>query len=382
MRPLSTLHLFCRVVDNFGDIGVSWRLARQLRAEHGFDVVLWVDDLASFARLRPEVDTGLAQQCVEGVVARRWDADAGSFDVDDIADVVIEAFGCRLPENYVAAMARRPDKPVWINLEYLSAEAWVEGCHGMHSVHPTLPLTKYFFFPGFSPRTGGLPMERDLPQRRAAFGPKEAGDFLRAIGCQPVRGASLVSLFCYPHAPVVPLLLQWSAGDKPMHCLVPDGIAAGALTQVFGRVPRVGETLCRGSLTVQGIPFLNQDDYDRLLWSCDLNFVRGEDSFVRAQWAARPFVWQIYPQDEGAHLVKLQAFLDRLVPVLPEAARSPTAEMFLAWNAAASLETAWPAWRDILPELDANLSKWSEWLRKTGDLATNLVAFIRTREIG
>ncbi|HET9045379.1 MAG TPA: elongation factor P maturation arginine rhamnosyltransferase EarP, partial [Casimicrobiaceae bacterium] len=37
--------VFCKVVDNFGDAGVCWRLARQLVAEHDLAVTLWIDVL-------------------------------------------------------------------------------------------------------------------------------------------------------------------------------------------------------------------------------------------------------------------------------------------------------------------------------------------------
>ena len=72
-----------------------------------------------------------------------------------------------------------------------------------------------------------------------------------------------------------------------------------------------GAARTRGALTVRVLPFVPQDDYDRLLWACDVNFVRGEDSFVRAQWAGQPFLWHIYLQDENLHHVKLRAFLQR-----------------------------------------------------------------------
>ena len=42
-----TWDIFCSVVDNFGDIGVCWRLARRLSAGLGQQVRLWVDDLAA-----------------------------------------------------------------------------------------------------------------------------------------------------------------------------------------------------------------------------------------------------------------------------------------------------------------------------------------------
>ena len=129
--------IFCTVVDNFGDIGVSWRLARQLANEHGMAVRLWVDDLTSFARLCPQVDVMLDTQYQQAVEVRRWPAE---FPPVESAALVIEAFACRLPQRYEAAMAARVDKPVWINLEYLTAEDWVEGCHRLPSPHPTLPL--------------------------------------------------------------------------------------------------------------------------------------------------------------------------------------------------------------------------------------------------
>ncbi|MCK6396780.1 elongation factor P maturation arginine rhamnosyltransferase EarP, partial [Zoogloea sp.] len=171
--------LFCRVIDNYGDIGVCWRLARQLAAEHGHPVRLWVDDLRSLQPLLPESDPGATAQTQHGVEIRHWPTATGeeftenwSADAADaVGDVVIEAFACELPPAFVAAMAAiatqaRP--PAWINLEYLSAESWAEDCHGLASPHPTLPLTKYFFFPGFGERSGGLLRESELLARRDA----------------------------------------------------------------------------------------------------------------------------------------------------------------------------------------------------------------------
>ena len=54
--------VFCRVIDNFGDIGVCWRLARQLAGDFALHVRLWVDDFDSFWLLCPELDPGLSIQ--------------------------------------------------------------------------------------------------------------------------------------------------------------------------------------------------------------------------------------------------------------------------------------------------------------------------------
>jgi uncharacterized repeat protein (TIGR03837 family) len=127
--------IFCRVIDNFGDVGVCWRLARQLAGEHGLAVRLWVDDLAAFRRLCPAIDAGRAVQSWQGVDIRLWPE---PFPEVEPAGVVIEAFACELPERYVRAMAARVARPRWINLEYLSAEAWVGECHGLASPSPQL----------------------------------------------------------------------------------------------------------------------------------------------------------------------------------------------------------------------------------------------------
>src|SRR4051794_32643440 len=191
--PAERWDIFCRVVDNFGDVGVAWRLARQLGREHGKDVRLWVDDLTVLAKLRPEIDVAYDVQRLEGVEVARV---REPFVADEIADVVVETFGCDPPDGYVLAMAAREPKPRWINLEYLSAEDWVEGSHALPSPNPRLPLVKHFFFPGFTRKTGGLLRERELLASRHAFQEdREAMDtFWRSLtGRSPPQGALKVS---------------------------------------------------------------------------------------------------------------------------------------------------------------------------------------------
>ena len=375
-----TLDLFCRVVDNYGDIGVCWRLARQLADEHGLAVRLWVDDLASFRRICAALDVGAQAQHLQGVAVCRWDDDIGE---QDVADAVVDAFGCTLPAAYLVAMAARTGQrqaaPAWINLEYLSAEDWVAGCHGLPSPHPQLPLTRYFFFPGFVKGTGGLLEEAGLAQRRAAFtaDPAQQAAFLAGLGVVPLPGDYLMSLFCYPAAPVAGLLAALCDDARPSLVLVPEGVAVAALAGWAGRALVPGERIRRGNLTLQGVPFLDQPDYDRLLWCCDFNVVRGEDSMVRAQWAQKPFVWHIYPQQEDAHRIKLDAFLEHFLDGLAPDTADACRAAWHAWNGDGDLRAKWPAFRDALPALDAHMPGWCERLRAQGDLAKNLLAFIR-----
>ncbi|WP_150681128.1 elongation factor P maturation arginine rhamnosyltransferase EarP [Pandoraea pneumonica] len=389
--------LFCTVIDNFGDIGVCWRLARQLVREHGWSVRLWVDDLTSFRYLRPEIDPGLAKQRCDGVDVRHWGADFGPMTDDNApGDIVIEAFACNVPEPYVQAMHARKQAgspPVWINLEYLSAEDWVDDCHLQRSVHPQLGLVKTFFFPGFTERTGGLARERELFSRRDAFyASADLRDawWQRTLGLPAApQGALVVSLFAYENAALPALLAQWAASDTPVVCLVPQGRVAPGVGEWFGRsalAPR--ESATRGSLTAYGLPFVPQADFDTLLWACDLNFVRGEDSFVRAQWAAKPLVWHIYPQEDNAHHEKLDAFLGRYLAEMAETAESAANGGGLSvtsrealrtfthlWNGYAQTAPDWPALAAALPALTVHARGWADKQGALPDLARQLASF-------
>ncbi|MCA1322911.1 elongation factor P maturation arginine rhamnosyltransferase EarP [Herbaspirillum sp. alder98] len=379
-HPLRTLDLFCKVVDNYGDIGICWRLARQLTHEHGLAVRLWVDDLISFRRLCPEVDIGAGLQQVQAVTVRHWRAQDqdGDFSAADVADIVIEFFGCEIPPRYVEAMAQRAVRPLWFNLEGLSAEEWVEGCHTLPSPHRSLKLTKYFFFPGFNRKTGGLSVEADLLARRQAFLQQgEDRAFLASLGVteQEMQGCK-VSLFCYDYAPLPALFSAWQDSALPVTCLVPEGVAPAAVEQFLGTAAQAGASATRGALTLRVLPFVPQPDYDKLLWSCDLNFVRGEDSWVRGQWAGKPFIWNIYQQDKNLHHVKLNAFLKIYQPATAE-----LIDLARAWNGAYPGEidwtTSWTALQQDLPGLTAGARQWIDTLLANGDFMTNLLSFAR-----
>ena len=365
--------IFCRVVDNYGDIGVCWRLARQLADEHQAEVRLWVDQLQTFAQLCPAVAPESDQQQVGPVEIRLWQTD---FPQVEAADVVIEAFGCDLPESYVAAMAHRTSPPVWINLEYLSAEDWVEGCHRLPSLRTKWPLDKYFFFPGFTPQTGGLLREHNLSAQRDAFDSTAEAEFWHSVGVPARRDDELrVSMFCYTNPALEQLLRGWAEGQEVVILLATPGPAADQVARWFGQSLVPGTPLRRSSLTVCPLPLLSQSGFDRLLWACDVNFVRGEDSFVRAQWARRPFVWQIYPQEEESHLVKLEAFLGRYLNHFEES--TVVRQCWLAWNGRGDIASAWPDFAAQRKALKRHAEVWASSLDQMGDLADNLVRFVR-----
>ncbi len=372
--------IFCTIVDNFGDVGFCWRLARQLVNEHGLEVRLWVDDLAIFSRIAPSIDVDEERQWLQGVEIYYW---RQPFPRIKPADVVIETFACKLPDNYILAMADLPQQPVWINLEYLSAENWTLDCHCLPSFHPHLHLTKNFFFPGFVGGTGGLLLEKNLLPDRIAFNNVSQELFWQETGIQSRREGELyISLFCYDDAPIKELLSAWVISDFPIRVLVPQHSIDNAIGMFFGvDSPKAGQMLQSGKLQVCIIPFLEQDKYDQLLWACDINFVRGEDSFIRAQWAERPFVWNIYPQAEQSHRLKLEAFLnlytERMLPEMSAAVFS----LWNAWNGNGQIINAWPVFAAQMITLTQYGNKWTRQLLPIGDLTSNLVKFSRKDQI-
>lgn len=366
--------IFCSVVDNYGDIGVTWRLARQLVAEHACDVCLWVDDLRAFERMCPQIDVQQALQWQEGVEVRHWPTEWVKVPA---ADVVIAAFACQLPPDYMEAMAERERVPLWMNLDYLSAEEWVVGCHRLPSVK-FKGVQKYFFFPGFRAGTGGLLREAGLLERRKAF-QQDAGaqrDFLQALGIVPAADARLISLFAYENAGLASWLDVLSTDGRATHLLVPEGRILGDVQRWLG-VDRLvaGDIQQRGVLTVQVIAFVRQEQYDRLLWCCDFNAVRGEDSFVRAQWAGRPLLWHIYRQDEDIHLDKLDAFLELYTADLSPAASTALIGLWQAWNTEGDMAQPWKMLLEHWPEVNLHAERWCLEQGLQADLATALVQF-------
>ena len=368
--------VFCRVVDNFGDIGVTWRLVRQLQHEHQWSIRLWVDDLKSFQRLEARIDCQASLQVIEHIEIVHWVLPAPDFIPRPL---VLSSFSCDLPETYIARLHQTHS--TWINLEYLSAEAWVEGCHGLPSLRGD-GLSSHFFFPGFNARTGGLLRERDLLTRRDAWQKDryKQHQMLRRLGVseyalnalehtEPTR-ARLVSLFCYPHARVEQLLEALSKDSRPSVLLVPEGIAPALLTGRQGPLKQV---------YIERIPFVSQSEYDQLLWMADLNFVRGEDSIVRAIWSGKPLIWQIYPQTEGTHLIKLEAWLK--ISGLPEKIQ----DLLRHWNA----DTASPDLSNHIEQAlsDEAYAQWSSHaqalshtLAQETDFAQALHNFYRSKQ--
>lgn len=358
--------VFCRVIDNHGDLGVCWRLAADL-ATRGEAVRLWVDDPRALAWMAPETVSG-----APGVLVLPWrDPEPG----EQPGDVVVEAFGCDPPALFVQRMAQHSPAPAWINLEYLSAEDFVRRSHGLASPQRSGPgagLTKWFFYPGFTPGTGGLLREPGLAARQAGFNP--AG-LRQALGIEPDDGVRTALLFCYDN-PALPAWLEALAQQHtPTRLWVMPGPAALQVGRWLGGDMRAGMTAARGALGIRFLPFVPQPRFDELLWAADLNFVRGEDSLVRALWAGKPFVWHIYPQHDGAHAPKLAAFLARYLEDADASLAATIRQAHGVWNGLGGdgpmpADKTWPAtaWQD-------HARQQAQYWARQADLASELHHF-------
>ena len=399
--------IFCKVIDNFGDIGVSWRLAASL-ASSGQQVRLWTDDASALAWMAPH-------GC-EGVEVLAWPATLAAADLEKLermpCNVMVEAFGCEIAPEFIASCALHigatVPKPLWINLEYLSAEAYVERCHTLPSLVSSGPgtgWTKWFFYPGFNPKTGGLLRESALLPRQNAF---ERASWL-ARQAIDAGDRALVSLFCYEPPALQRLLRQFAVhglAGRPVQLLVAHGrpalavkaalqmldpqtpewpvaAAIGAPSSKYDEIDLWRNSQADSLLSVSYLPLLTQLEFDELLWACELNFVRGEDSVVRAIWAGKPFVWQLYPQDDGAHSAKLEAFLNVM------AATPAVRTLHHLWNGSlarrgdtAADASPRMATKLVLPSTGSELAEWQQQvqamrssLMQQADLTVNLIEF-------
>ena len=399
--------IFCNVVDNFGDIGVCWRLACNLAAR-GKRVRLWVDDVSPLAWMAP---SGCAH--VEVI-----DCKNGLPNDQDyvLGDVLVDTFDCEFAINLIAIQAintparcqftplKSTIQPLWLNLEYLTAESFAERAHTLPYVHHSGAAqgwTQRYFYPGFNERTGGLLRETDLFDRQKAFDrgawlnrlleqnnaaepsfPRRRESMTAAVDSRlrgndrnkDIDNTRFISLFCYEPAALEALIDQLAASKIQTCLLVTYGRATTAVKALLEHKKRLQPTyLLSKQLSILYLPQLTQIDFDHLLWSCNLNFVRGEDSLVRAIWAGKPFIWQIYPQHDGAHNAKLDAFLQ----MMDAPASLKTAHT--AWNASAAEAKADPHLPHF-PQLD--LPTWAQSaenlstkLRLQADLASSLIAF-------
>jgi len=291
---LSRIDIFCDVIDNFGDAGVTYRLARALKAEiPGSEIRLFTNDLNAFSELNGGIDPLRPEQEVNGVRLCSYGLISEEFVKRyEIPGLVIEAFACQIPTAYYEK-ALDSDCLI-INLDHLSAEHWIEGVH----LKPSLTgqtARKYFYMPGFTETSGGLLQDRQLSEEQKK---EKRKYFSEMFGLESAE--MLISIFTYEHD-----------FSRFFADLRDSGMKTGVV--VFGEKSRKSvEKLQPDDRNIKIVyaDFLPQEEYDCLLKVFDLNFVRGEDSWARACLSGKPFIWHSYHQVDNYQQVKVKAFLE------------------------------------------------------------------------
>lgn len=361
--------LFCTVIDNFGDIGVSWRLACELRARLGVEVWLWLDDLSALRQLVPDAPAALPD-CCHGIHLAAWregtDADLSAAPPPDI---VIETFACTLPPNVLQIVRRC--RPLWLNWEYLSAEEWAVRSHAMPSLQAD-GSAKYFWQMGFTEAGGGLLREADYAEKKRLFDARKQSE-------------SPTTLHFYAFGYAADIWADWCAVWQQSGRAITLHLAGSPIQNSLNafRQPENPAQPHSGSLKTVNAPFVPQARFDEQLWAADLLMIRGEDSFIRAQYAAKPFFWHIYPQAELAHLDKLDAFWQLYWQTVPASGSLKTAHTALSYelNGAQRLSDSeraahWRTLLDNLSEWQHAADCWQQYLFGQSDAVSRLACFI------
>jgi uncharacterized repeat protein (TIGR03837 family) len=353
-------HLICKVIDFFGDIGVAWRIAKQLKVDFNVEVHLLIDDLLTAQRLIPSIDISFQKQTIDGIFIYRCDFSEDSTSLPPPPNFVFNLFNIDLPHIYKTLIKRNKSK--YIAIEYLSAEPWVDNFHLKPSIDPKSGLIKTFFYPGFTNQTGGLIREKGLFLRRTNFDKSKRKKVIQSLGGNP--NLYSISLFYYPIQKIEVFLDAIDNLKKTIQFFIP---------QYLFDLLRLESTY--QSINIIPYPFLNHDDFDDLLWSCDLNFVRGEDSWIRAIWAGKPFIWQPYIQENNIHLIKLKAFLKRYCEGCDQDLSEVLIKMHDDWSNNKFNEVLWHSFFKLQPQLEAFALKQSHHYFKEPSFVESLVDY-------
>jgi len=388
-----TVDILCRVVDNLGDIGFVYRLARALsELPHAPEIRLVVDDLAAFASICPEAAADVPLQTITGWLAARWD-DPGEEAVRlfraDPPRMVLECYACGRPDWFENILfdGTNSDTRFIVNLEYLTAENWASGFHKLTSLTRSPLVKKSIFMPGFVPGTGGLVEDAAF---RSVIGACTTSEGKLAVRkglpgmSDKDTSAFWFLVFSYEHdfTSIVADLASFHA-ERPLVALLASGRSAAPFLEAWNRAGK--------PFPVRQLPLLPQPVWDRFLAASDFAVVRGEETLARACLAGRPFLWQCYPfadaKNDAGQLPKVHAFLGLLEKYAETGDFNAYKRLTLAFNgpgepASGDLLTVLHTFNDTRPgdstgNLTGPFASWAQEVRNLGNLAANLLTYMR-----
>ena len=307
---VNSIDIFCEIIDNFGDIGVVYRISKELKKIfQNVRIRMVLNRLEEFKAINKKVKD-IDFQEIDGLICVTEKYVKENAETFGTADVFIEAFGCNVPEEYIKRA--KENSKLWINLEYLSGEKWVEDFHLCESLIDSKTLKKIFFMPGFSEKSGGVIIDSGFLERMK-FGKENRDEvFKKYFKDFDLKDKFIGTVFSYEknfenlletlknYEKETVLLLM---GEKTQKSF--SEILKKNLTEDYGNIVKYGK------ITMIYSDFFSQEEYEEIISASDFNFTRGEDSFVRGIILGKPFMWHIYLQEEKAHMDKIKAFTER-----------------------------------------------------------------------
>ena len=287
---IRSIDIFCQVIDNYGDVGVAYRLAREFKRVYPNKKLRFI--------INQMEELNLIKKSEEIEIITYQDISK----IENSADLIIESFGCEIPKEYMDRALK--NSKLIINLEYFSAEDWVDDFHLQESFLGE-NLKKYFFIPGLSKKSGGILLDNKFLERKKKV-TKNKGYYLKKIGINK-KYDLIGSVFSYEKNFDF-LIEELKKLDKKILLLILSEKTQKNFIKYFDNVNNYDK------IKFVKLPFFTYDKYEELLALCDFNLVRGEDSFVRALLLGKPFLWHIYPQEGNTHIKKLESFLEKYCP--------------------------------------------------------------------
>lgn len=308
---LKTLDIFCEIIDNYGDIGVVYRTAKELQKIFPKSKIrAFLNKLDEFKKINSQV-LDLPSQNIDGIEYITFDYLRDNANELLTAQVIIEAFGCQIPKEYIEIAYDNSE--LLINLEYLSAEDWIEDFHLQSSPLGRGKLKKVFFMPGFTEKSGGVIADSNYLERiQRVLENKEFYEKKYLSDIEDRENKIIGTLFSYEKN-FTPLLEDLKKLDKDVVILAMGEKTQDSLRKILKNfsIEDFRNSLKYGKIEIRFLNFLNQEEYEELINIVDFNFVRGEDSFIRAVLTGKPYMWHIYCQEEYAHMDKIEGFLDK-----------------------------------------------------------------------
>ncbi|WP_298975110.1 elongation factor P maturation arginine rhamnosyltransferase EarP [uncultured Fusobacterium sp.] len=341
---IDSIDIFCEVIDNYGDVGVAYRLARELKRIYPNKKLRFIINQTEELSLIKKKDniTVLTYKDIN--------------KIENSADLVIETFACNIPEMYMN-IALKSSK-LMINLEYFSSENWVDDFHLQESFLGG-NLKKYFFIPGLSKKSGGIILDKEFLDRKNKV-QENREYYLKQFNINENYDL-IISVFSYEKN-FDNFLKTLQELDKKVLLLLLSEKTQKNFIKYFDNNNYYDK------IKIVKLPFFTYDKYEELLALCDINLVRGEDSFVRALLLGKPFLWHIYPQDEDTHIMKLESFLEKYCPNNESLRRT-----FINYNIN---KDDFSYFFDNLEEIQKYNEKYADYLIQNCNLIKKLINFI------